>query len=96
MKTLLSLTLFIALFSLTTAPLASAQESGGTVAAGEDPGEAMVPQGAGVPNYGCPDASRACYSHLVHVELGSNTKAPARGSGNNNSGGTGSASEGTR
>ncbi|MNJ93526.1 hypothetical protein D3C87_112080 [compost metagenome] len=100
MKTLLSLSLFIALFSLSTATLSYAQEDSDgakrtTSNPGEDPNEAMVGQGSGVPNYGCPDSSRACYAKLKHGRIGDDTTfRPSKGG--DTSGGTGTPAEGTR
>lgn len=42
---------------------------------GEDPNEAMVPDGAGVPNYGCSDPTKSCFKNMKHTRLQDATRA---------------------
>lgn len=66
---------------------------------GEDPNEAMTSDGAGVPNYGCPDANKSCFKNMKHSRLGDNTRAlpaSANDSKKVESGGSNTGAGGTR
>lgn len=88
--------LIISLMMLATSYSAFAQDRSANP--GEDPNEAMVGDGAGVPNYGCPDPGKSCYKNLKHNRLFDNTKAiPASASQNKKeNGGNNTGSSGTR
>ena len=65
MKNIFALSIFITLFAFMSVPQSVlAQEADGesknrTTAASEDPNEQMVSQGAGVPNFGCPESNKS-------------------------------------
>ena len=70
---------------------ATSQSQERTANPGEDPNEAMVSDGAGVPNYGCPDPGRSCFKNLKHGRISDNTKVlPASASKNKDTGSAGS------
>lgn len=100
MKKLLFLSLFMAFFSLvTTAQVSFAQDSDTATRPanpGDDPNEAMTPQGAGVPNYGCSDPSKSCLARLKHGRLGDDTTFRPSSAANGSSGAVGTPTEGTR
>jgi hypothetical protein len=77
MKIIFTFSILMAFFGFVAVPnLALAQDEASAsrpANPGDDPNEAMSDQGAGVPNYGCPDPSKSCLARLKHGRLGDNT-----------------------